>query len=155
MVAGAAGILYGRLGGFCLAYLGAVSGAVALFLLSRRLSGNRISDIIIEKYQFDLKGLDQRKLFAVLLAARFIPVIPTPVINVGAAVSGVPFTTFFLSSAIGKILWATVYVFLGQYFITTYNLKGTIAAVGLIIIVVALGTAYLRKRIPIRRMEKE
>ncbi|MEN6390972.1 MAG: VTT domain-containing protein [Syntrophomonas sp.] len=155
IVAGAAGIVFGRLEGFFLAYLGAVSGAVALFLLSRRISGNRISNLIIEKYHFDFQGMDQHKVFAVLLAARFMPVIPTPVINIGSAVSGVPFLTFFLSSAVGKILWAAVYVCLGQYLITSHNIKGTAAILGLIIILVAVGTAYLRTRVPIHRSNKD
>lgn len=155
IVAGAAGMVFGRLEGFILAYLGTVSGAVALFLLSRRLSGNRISNRIMERYHFDFQGMDQRKVFAVLLAARFMPVIPTPVINIGSAISGVPFSTFFLSSAVGKILWAAVYVCLGQYFMASHNLKETIAVVGLLILLVALGTAYLRKRIPIHRIDKE
>lgn len=143
-------MVFGRLEGFCLAYLGTVSGAVALFLLSRSLSGNRIYIRIIEKYHFDLQGMDQRKVFAVLLAARFLPIIPTPAINIGSAISGVPFLTFFLSSAVGKILWAAVYVCLGQYLIATHNIKGTVAVIGLIILLAAFGTAYLRNRIPIR-----
>lgn len=109
----------------------------------------------MEKYEFDLQGMDQRKVFLVLLIARFIPVIPTPVVNIGSAVSGVPFLTFFLSSAIGKILWAAVYVCLGQYFIQTHNLKGTMIALATILFIMVGAVLYFRKRLPIRRIGKK
>lgn len=141
-------MVFGRLGGFIIAYLGTVSGAVALFLLSRSLSGKRISDYIVKRYRCDFQGMDQRQVFAVLLAARFLPIIPTPIVNIGAAVSGVPFKTFFLSSAVGKIFWAAVYVCLGQYLIASHNIKVTLAILGLIILLIAWGTAYVRKKFP-------
>lgn len=153
-MAGASGMVFGRWGGFTLAYLGALSGAVALFLLSRRLSGERFINRIYQKYHFELQGMDQRKVFLVLLTVRIIPIIPTPVVNIGSAVSGVPFRTFFLSSAVGKILWAAVYVYLGEYFIKTHNLKGTMLAAGFILIVVVFAFAYFRKRFPIYRVDK-
>ncbi|HWP95751.1 MAG TPA: VTT domain-containing protein [Syntrophomonadaceae bacterium] len=155
MIAGAAGMVFGKFWGFWLAYLGALSGAVSLFGATRALSGDRVERWLFKRYHFDLKGLNPWQVFGVLFTARLFPVVPTTIINVGSAVSGVPFRIFFLSSLLGKILWAAVYVCLGQYLIRTHNLAGTLTAVGMILLVSILGITYFRQRLPIRKISEK
>lgn len=151
VVAGAAGLVFGRLSGFLLAYLGALSGAAALFGLVHRLSGDRFVKHIMNKYRFDLAGLEPWKVFAVLLIARLFPIIPTQVIAIGSALSGVPFRIFFLSTMLGKLLWPAVYVYLGYNLLQSDNLMGTIKAALLVMAIALAGTAFFSKRLPIRK----
>lgn len=154
LIAGAAGMVYGKFWGFWLAYLGALSGATSLFLLVRTASRDRFVRLVMKKYNFDLKGQNPRRVFGILLVMRLFPVVPTPVINVGSAVSGVSLPVFFFSSMLGKIPWAAVYVCLGDYLIRTHNLVGTVTTILFIIMVSILGVRYFRPHLPVSRTNK-
>ncbi len=151
IIAAAAGAIFGYFYGFLLAYLGALSGAAAMFFLARRLSRERLINHVLGKYDFDLRDLDQRRVFFILLTARIIPVIPTLIINVTAAASGVPFRIFFVSSALGKIIWAAIYAGLGHYLISTGNWQIVLLIVAVLLTSIAIGSFRHRGRLLFRR----
>lgn len=151
IIAGAAGMVFGYLGGFMLAWLGALAGAWFLYWLSKTLARDYFISLIKDKYDFDLKNIDSRRLFTILLISRIFPVVPTPIINIGSGISGVSLKTFIISSGLGKLPWAIIYVALGNYLMTSGNLKATLAIVAIILVVSFIGMHHYGKQLPLRR----
>lgn len=151
ILAGAAGMIFGKFTGFMLAWVGALGGALFLYYVSRWLGGNTIVRWMQKKYEFDLRSVNQKNVFWVLLISRIFPLVPTPIINIGSGLGGVSFRVFGLSSALGKLPWALVYVLLGNYLMQSKNLINTLIILGFVTIVSISGLYYFRKRIPIHR----
>ena len=147
ILAGAVGVIFDPGLGIFLAWSGALLGSVIVYG-SSRLAGSNIFIRLVEKhYDIDLKALNelnQSKIFFILLISRIFPVVPTPLINVGAAVTGVPFKIFFISSAIGKIPWAVSYVLLGDYLIKSHDFSGVLIVLGVVIIFSLFGLYLFR-----------
>lgn len=154
IIAGAAGMIFGNLSGFLLAYLGALAGACWVYWLTKHLGGNLLVNRVRDKYEFDLTNVNQSYVFWVLLTCRVFPLVPTPIINVGSGLGGVPFGTFFLSSALGKLPWAIIYVVLGNYLLKSKDIINTLMIVSLILIVSVVGIYYYRDKIPFHKKNK-
>lgn len=151
IIAGAAGMIFGNFSGFLLAYLGALTGACFVYWLTKVLGGNMLVNTVKEKYQFDLMNVNQKHVFWVLLVSRIFPLVPTPIINVGSGLSGVSFGTFFISSALGKLPWAIIYVVLGNYLLKSKDIINTLMIICLLLIVSVVGVYYYRDKIPIHK----
>ena len=63
VIAGAAGMIYGYLQGFFLAWVGALVGACILFWLSKSVARDFFIDHLKDKYNFDLKNVDDTHVF--------------------------------------------------------------------------------------------
>lgn len=151
IIAGAAGMIFGTTAGFLLAWFGALTGACFLFWITRVFGGDFLVHRIQDKYEFDLNNVDQKHVFWTLLMARIFPVVPTVIINVGSALGGVRFDTFFFSSAVGKLPWALIYVYLGNYLIQSQNIINTLLFIAASLIIAAIGIYYYRDSIPFRK----
>ncbi|MDR1160448.1 MAG: VTT domain-containing protein [Syntrophomonadaceae bacterium] len=154
ILAGAAGMIFGKIEGTVLAFVGAMAGALFLFFVIRFFIGSRFTDHVKNRYAINLEGYGDWKVFWILLAARIVPVVPTPLINVGAAVSKVKTSIYFFSSFIGKLFWAVVYVFLGDYFIRTHNLINAVAYLTAILILMAAAGKYYHKLTPFKKLKR-
>lgn len=148
ILAGAAGMVFGKVYGFLLAWLGALTGAFCLYEISKRLGSQAFLSRIERKYHFDLQSIDDRYIFWVLLICRIFPVVPTPIINIGSGIGGVSTKVFLSSSAIGKIPWAFIYVALGNYFIQSKNLNTTLLIIAGILVFSFVGINIARKKMP-------
>ncbi len=146
--AGAAGMIYGNVIGFLLAWTGAVAGAWFLYWISKRMGSNLFIEKIRKRYDFDIQSLNGKYIFWVLLMSRIFPVVPTPIINIGSGLGGVSPIIFLSSSAIGKIPWALIYVALGNYFMESRDISNTLTMIGLIFIISFIGIYYCRKLLP-------
>ncbi|MDD2585180.1 MAG: VTT domain-containing protein [Syntrophomonadaceae bacterium] len=147
ILAGAAGMIFGRLIGFLLAWVGALSGACFLYWISGTFGKEYFTKKLKKRFNFDIRKIEDKNIFLLLLISRIFPVVPTPVINVGSGVSGVPFWIFFSASALGKIPWAIIYVSMGNYLIKTQNIINTLTMIGAIFLISFLGISYFRKKI--------
>ena len=146
--AGAAGMIYGNVIGFLLAWTGAVAGAWFLYWISKRMGSNLFIEKIRKRYDFDIQTVNGKYIFWVLLMSRIFPVVPTPIINIGSGLGGVSPIIFLSSSAIGKIPWALIYVALGNYFMESRDISNTLTMIGLIFIISFIGIYYCRKLLP-------
>ncbi|WP_054694799.1 TVP38/TMEM64 family protein [Syntrophomonas palmitatica] len=151
ILAGAAGMLFGNWMGFCLAWSGAFAGALFLYYLSRFTARDYFIFRIRNRYDLDLRNLDEKSVFLILLICRIFPVVPTVIINVGAGISGVSWRVFASSSALGKIPWAIIYVALGNYFMKSRNMTVTLSIIALIFIISFAGIHFFRGRLPMRQ----
>lgn len=148
IIAGAAGMIFGKWIGFLLAWLGAIAGAWFLYWIASKIAGNRLVVKLQQRYNFDIARIDNRHIFWVLLACRVFPVVPTPLINIGSALAGVSPKIFLSSSALGKMPWAFIYVALGNYLMQSKNISNTLTLIGLILLISFLGITYFRKLLP-------
>lgn len=107
------GFLFGALEAGVLASIASTLGGTAMFLVSRtavgdllgRLAGPRIAKLREEA---------ANDAFALILTIRLIPMMPFWLINVGAALIGVPIRTFMVATALGVIPSCMIYASLGS-----------------------------------------
>jgi uncharacterized membrane protein YdjX (TVP38/TMEM64 family) len=145
VLAAAGGLLFGFKLGFLLSWLGALAGACLAYWICKLLGGEWAARKIKERWGYDVKRVNGEMAFWTIVLARVVPVVPTPIINVAAALGGVPFWNFFFSSAIGKIPSAVLYTGLGICLFQTRDIKLTLAIIAAIIALVAVGR-YITKR---------
>ncbi len=147
ILAAAAGMLFGFKMGILLSWSGALTGACLAYALCRILGGEKSNNFIKKHLGYDVKEMNKEMAFWSILIARIIPVVPTPVINIAAAIGEVPFWNFFFSSALGKLPTAVLYTGLG---ICLFNAKdiNLIFLILTAVILLALAVRYWnRKRI--------
>jgi uncharacterized membrane protein YdjX (TVP38/TMEM64 family) len=147
ILAGVAGIIFGKWLGIFIAWIGALAGTLSIYLLARYTGTGFFQPWLKRKYSLNLKDMDLKTLFLLLLSVRIFPVLPTPLINIGSGLSGVPPAVFIASSALGMMPWAIAYVALGDYFNRSRNLGLSLAILGILLIIFLSGVYYLRKRV--------
>ncbi len=145
ILAGAAGMLFGFLEGFLLAWLGALSGACAAFVVARYLGYDYFSRKVSQRYQVELRHINPHYGFWGIILARIIPIVPTPLINVAAGVGGVSFRVFTLASAIGKLPTALIYTGLGYHFCRKGDLATAMLWLLAVTVVLYLAAVWLRQ----------
>jgi uncharacterized membrane protein YdjX (TVP38/TMEM64 family) len=145
IMAAAGGLLFGFKMGFLLSWLGALVGACLAYWICKLLGGEWAARKIKERWGYDVRRMNGEMAFWSIVIARVVPVVPTPIINVAAALGGVPFWNFFFSSAIGKIPTAVLYTGLGICLFQTRDIKLTLVIIGAIVALVAVGR-YMTKK---------
>lgn len=138
------GLLFGFRIGFLLAWIGALLGACLAFWLCRLFGAEWVSGRIESQFGYKIQKIDSETAFWSILLARIIPIVPTPVINIASALSGVSFRTFFLSSAIGKIPTAILYTGLGLCLFKIQDVKLALSIL-VVILLFMFSARYLRK----------
>lgn len=108
-----AGFLFGVERGTLYVNIGATTGAVLIFLLSRYLIGewvqNKYGNRLTEfNRELSLNG------YSYLLTLRLIPLFPFFLINIFAGMTRIPLRTFFWTTAVGIIPGSIVYTFAGS-----------------------------------------
>lgn len=149
VLAGTAGIIYGQTIGFFMAWSGALAGTLSIYLLTKYTGDRFIQRFLKKSYKLNFGNMNGKTMFWLLLIVRVFPVVPTPVINIGSGLSGVPLGIFISSSALGMIPWAIIYVTLGDYLQRSHNLGNTLAVMGVMLIILLSGASYFKKRINI------
>ncbi len=145
ILAAAGGLLFGFKMGFILSWGGALTGACLAYWICKLITGDWAQKKIKNRLGYDLKKMDAEMAFWTIVIARIIPVVPTPIINVAAALGGVSFWNFFFSSAIGKIPSAVLYTGLGICLFQTRDIKLTLGILAAILVLAGVGR-YLRKK---------
>ncbi|KUG04356.1 membrane spanning protein [hydrocarbon metagenome] len=147
ILAAAAGMLFGFKLGVLLSWAGALTGACLAYGICRILGSDRPNNFIKKHLGYDARDLDKEMAFWSILIARVIPVIPTPVINVAAAISEVPFWNFFFSSALGKLPTAVLYTGLGICLFNAKDIKLVILILAAVLLLALAVRFWGRKRL--------
>ncbi len=144
ILAAAGGILFGFKIGFFLSWSGALFGACLAYWVCRLLGFEWAQQKLNKWFGYDVNRTNAGIAFWTIVIARVVPVVPTPLINVAAAVGGVSFWNFFFSSAIGKVPSAVLYTGLGLALFKTQDIKLALIILGVILTLVALGRYYAK-----------
>lgn len=138
----AGGVLFGTWLGTALALVGASLGAVAAFLIARRLGREQVARIAGERMGRLDDWLERRGLLA-FLYLRLIPVVPFNVLNYVAGVTGSRFRDYTIGTVVGIVPGTFAYAALGGNFDDPTQPE-FLAAVGLIV-VLAVGGPLLNR----------
>ena len=107
------GLIFGPLWGGGLTIIGATSGACLVFLATRSAFGDFFRKKAGARLQQFQQGF-QRDAVSYLLMVRFIPVFPFFLVNIAAALTGVSFITFALTTAFGIAPGTFIYASVGN-----------------------------------------
>jgi len=147
-LAAAGGVLFGFKMGVFLSWLGALTGACVAYWMCRMLGYTKFLQRYYKRLGYDVRQLDSSMAFWTIIAARIIPVIPTPLINAAAALGGVSFPNFFASSAIGKIPSAVLYTGLGLALFNAQDIQTALLIIGITLVVLLLIRYQAKKMFP-------
>jgi uncharacterized membrane protein YdjX (TVP38/TMEM64 family) len=102
ILVGANVLVFGLKLGFVLAWSAAVLGAIAGYWIAR-LFGRNYFEARLKKYGF-VQALESNSHgFRLILLSRLIPVIPNSVVNYGAGISPINFSTYLWATLLGKV----------------------------------------------------
>ncbi|MGI6412154.1 MAG: TVP38/TMEM64 family protein [Syntrophomonadaceae bacterium] len=147
ILAAATGMIYGQVQGFLLTWGGVLSGTYLLYFVAKYIG----KEFFVRKTGFNISIFDTKYLFLLLLLVRIFPIVPTPVINIGSGIIGVPFNIFAPATAIGTMPVVLVYVCLGDYLMESRNIETALYLLGLVLTVVLAGVFYFRRRLRINK----
>lgn len=139
------GFLFGLLGGTINVVIGATIGATFLFLLARFV----LADLAQAKAGPWLEKMEkgfQENALSYLLVLRLVPLFPFFIVNLAAAVLGVPLRTYIIATFFGIIPGAFVYVSVGTGLGSIFDRGETFTGKGLLtpeIIIALCGLAFL------------
>jgi uncharacterized membrane protein YdjX (TVP38/TMEM64 family) len=153
-LATAGGVLFGFKLGFLLAWLGALSGACLAYWMCRLLGNTRFMVRYYTLMGYDVRKLNGTLAFWTIVITRILPVVPTPLINVAAALGGVSFPNFFASSALGKIPTAVLYTGLGLALFNAKDIHTVLLIIGLTLLVLLLLKYQAQKWFPLTRPDE-
>ncbi|HZK42876.1 MAG TPA: TVP38/TMEM64 family protein [Syntrophomonadaceae bacterium] len=139
ILASVGGMLFGFKAGVLISWSGALAGASLAYWFFRLSGSEWIAIQLKKRFNYEIQEVNEELAFWSIIMARIVPVIPTPLINVVAALGGVSFRNFFLSSAIGKIPSAVLYTGLGVALFSKQDIKITLIIIGAILALIILG----------------
>jgi uncharacterized membrane protein YdjX (TVP38/TMEM64 family) len=139
------GFLFGLISGTVYVVVGATIGAIFLFLLARFV----IADFAKEKAGPWLQKMEKgfkKNALNYMLVLRLIPLFPFFIVNLAAAVLGIPLRTYMLATFFGIIPGTFVYVSVGTGLGSIFDRGETFTGKGLLtpqIIIALCGLAFL------------
>jgi uncharacterized membrane protein YdjX (TVP38/TMEM64 family) len=115
-LSGANAIVYGLVGGFFVSLTGEVLGATVAFLLYRYGLQKSKGLKKLEKFSWiqHINGASRFRKGLAIVLLRMNPLIPSGVINLGAALTTISFADFLLATLVGKIPSMVFETFVGH-----------------------------------------
>ncbi|OWA33649.1 hypothetical protein B9G55_20085 [Saccharibacillus sp. O16] len=130
LVIASLGFLYAPALGALIAWLAVTGASLLQYVLVRVFFREQGRAMLARFSGLERAGkLMERRPFAVILAARLIPLLPQALVNLYPAFLNIRPLVYFSASALGKIPAMLVYAFIGRSLFT--DLPGTFAALGL------------------------
>lgn len=144
----AGGLLFGLWWGSIYTFVGAVLNCTIMFLLARYAGREKVEALIQKKlspaWQQRLQNLSGSGGFLLLVILRLIPAVPYNLINYAFGLTGMPFRTYILASAIGIIPGTLAFINIGDKAMDVTSPDFWIA-IGLLVALLAV-TGFLGKK---------
>ena len=145
----AGGLLFGLWKGAVYTFIGAVLNCSLMFWMSRHIGRSRIETLIQSKlspqWQNRLAKLGGRDGFLFLVILRLIPAVPYNLINYAFGLTGMPWGTYILASAIGIIPGTFAFINIGDKVLDVASPDFWIA-IGLLVLLLVV-TGLLGKKL--------
>jgi len=119
IVTAANGIIFGRLWGAFISWVGALLGAFVSFYIARLFADVALRKVVHNQKAAEfIKNAGKKRGFYVILLSRLIPFVSFDLISYMAGLSGIRPWAFALATALGMIPATVVYSFMGRQFWT-------------------------------------
>ncbi|PIQ81556.1 MAG: hypothetical protein COV76_08275 [Candidatus Omnitrophica bacterium CG11_big_fil_rev_8_21_14_0_20_64_10] len=139
-----AGLAFGPAIGFLAIMAGAMIGTSLTFLISRRLGRGFVEHRLKGRFKSLDEALERRG-FATVLFFRVVPIVPYEALNYVSGLSKIRFRDYGLATFLGLLPGAAVAAFFGDSLTQPFSPK-FIAAVGALVLLIAIPTIYLKLR---------
>lgn len=150
LITGANGMIFGLFWGGIISWIGAMSGALTTYYLSRSLDKVAIEKVLKNQKAYSLyHRIGGKSGFLIILLARLLPFISFDIISYAAGLSGVKPRSFLLATGLGMLPATIAYTVIGNKATTVFQFDPrltTISVVILFIIVVFIGVQGLKKQ---------
>jgi uncharacterized membrane protein YdjX (TVP38/TMEM64 family) len=136
------GFLFGALLGTALALVAATAGATLIFLITRTSLGALLAERAGPRTQKLRRGF-QEEGFSYLLFLRLVPLFPFWLVNLAAALFGMPLLTYVVATAVGSAPATFVFAYFGHSLGTALDGEGPHVPAGLLVALALLGVMAL------------
>ncbi|MEA4926241.1 MAG: TVP38/TMEM64 family protein [Syntrophomonadaceae bacterium] len=138
-------IIFGVKVGFAISLLGAILGSVICYWLCRKLGADWFNEKILRWWGYDARKINSGMAFGGIILAHLVPVFPSAVITMAAAISGVSFISFTAATTLGLIPATLAYTGLGWYLFHMHNLYKVVFTMVLILMFLYLCKNTVKK----------
>lgn len=157
LVGGVIGAAFGPVLGGVITWIGSAAASILMFLFVRfgyQEWGNRL--LHRHNRLGQVTALFEKNAFLTILFSRFIPFIPSVIINVYSALSKVSFAAYTLASSLGKIPAMLLFAMVGDNLMTEpRNIGVTIGIYGVFITLALLFYRLWKRKRPSQRAAQD
>lgn len=136
----AAGLLFGFLPGTIYTLIGAVLNSAIMFLMAKVLAKDAVTNLlqrkIPENWSSFLFNLDEKKGFGIIFILRLIPAMPYNLINYGAGLTSIKFSSYMLATILGILPGTLVFLNIGNQALNTHNPAFMVSIILLILLTI-------------------
>ncbi|WP_346936902.1 TVP38/TMEM64 family protein [Clostridium sp.] len=121
----AAGLLFGFLPGTLYTLIGAVLNSAIMFLMAKVLAKDAVTNLLQRKlpknWSSFLFDLDEKRGFGIIFILRLIPAMPYNLINYGAGLTSIKFSSYMLATILGILPGTLVFLNIGNQSLNIHN----------------------------------
>ncbi len=145
----AAGLLFGFLPGTIYTLIGAVLNSAIMFLMAKVLAKDAVTNLLQRKlpenWSSFLFNLDEKKGFGIIFILRLIPAMPYNLINYGAGLTSIKFSSYMLATILGILPGTLVFLNIGNQALNIHNPAFMVSII--LLILLTISSLILGKRI--------
>lgn len=145
----AAGLLFGFLPGTIYTLIGAVLNSAIMFLMAKVLAKDAVTNLLQRKlpenWSSFLFNLDEKKGFGIIFILRLIPAMPYNLINYGAGLTSIKFSSYMLATLLGILPGTLVFLNIGNQALNIHNPAFMVSII--LLILLTIFSLILGKRI--------
>ena len=121
----AAGLIFGFLPGTLYTLIGAVLNSAIMFLMAKVLAKDAVTNLLQRKlpenWSSFLFDLDEKRGFGIIFILRLIPAMPYNLINYGAGLTSIKFSSYMLATILGILPGTLVFLNIGNQALNIHN----------------------------------
>lgn len=145
----AAGLLFGFLPDTIYTLIGAVLNSSIMFLMAKVLAKDAVTNLLQRKlpenWSSFLFNLDEKKGFGIIFILRLIPAMPYNLINYGAGLTSIKFSSYMLATILGILPGTLVFLNIGNQALNIHNPAFMVSII--LLILLTIFSLILGKRI--------
>lgn len=136
----AAGLLFGFLPGTIYTLIGAVLNSAIMFLMAKVLAKDAVTNLLQRKlpenWSSFLFDLDEKRGSGIIFILRLIPAMPYNLINYGAGLTSIKFSSYMLATILGILPGTLVFLNIGNQALNVHNPAFIVSIILLILLTI-------------------
>lgn len=138
-------IIFGVKIGFMISMAGALLGSILCYWACRELGAEWFNNKILGRWGYDTSKINSGIAFGGIVVAHLVPIFPSAVITLAAAISRVSFISFTVSTALGLIPATLAYTGLGWYLFHVQDFFKVLVTLAVILMILFLCKNTVKK----------